>query len=98
MFTVSENAKEELKRISGEVLEKPESKLRLVANPEGQLGLAADEEREGDQIVEHEGNSILLIGQELSTALDGLGIDYQDADEGPRLVLTRNDPQEPETQ
>ena len=94
MINVTENAKEELKRISTEAVDQPESKLRLVASQEGQLGLIVDSEREGDQLVEHQGSTVLVVGQELSAALEGIGIDCQDTDGGPRLVLVRGNPEE----
>lgn len=94
MINVTESAKEELKRMSLQVTDQPESTLRLVANGEGQLGLVADSEREGDQLIEHQGATVLLVDKELSAALEGVGIDCQDAGDGPRLVLTSSNPEE----
>lgn len=95
MILVTESAKEELKRMSAELLDQEGSTLRLVANQEGQLGLVADNERDGDQLVEHQGGTILVVGRELSLALEGLGLDCQDSGDGPHLILVRHDAQDP---
>ena len=49
----------------------------------------ADDEQEGDQVVEHEGSKILLVRAELTTQLEGVTIDCQDTPEGPQLVLSK---------
>ena len=94
MINVTESAKEELKRIASQVVDQPESTLRLVADGQGQIGLVADSEREGDQVIEHKGETLLVVDSQLSAALDGVGMDYQDAGDGPRLVLTSGNPEE----
>ena len=91
MISVTEVAKEELKKLSLQVLEQPETVLRLVPNEQGQLGLVIDREREDDQVVKHEEATILVVDKELSTALEGIGIDYQDTPDGPRLALIRTE-------
>jgi Fe-S cluster assembly iron-binding protein IscA len=62
--------------------------LRLVRMAEG-LGLAVDEEREGDQVVEHEERKVLVIEPAISQALDGATIDAVDTPEGQRLTIQR---------
>jgi len=94
MISVTESAKEELKRVSADIVDQPESLLRLVAGEGGQLGLVADSEKEGDQIIEHQGSTVLVVGKELSAALEGIGIDCQDSDDGPRLVLVKGNLEE----
>ncbi|MDP3879281.1 MAG: hypothetical protein Q8Q07_03105 [Dehalococcoidales bacterium] len=54
MIGVTERAKEELKKILDANTDNPEVSLRLMANDQGQLGLAIDREKQGDQTVEHE--------------------------------------------
>lgn len=60
--------------------------LRLTRAAEG-LGLALDQERDGDQVVEHDERKILVVEQDISQALDGATLDAVDTPEGPRLVL-----------
>jgi Fe-S cluster assembly iron-binding protein IscA len=62
--------------------------LRLVRMAEG-LGLAVDEEREGDQVVEHEDKKVLVIEPAISQALDGATIDAVQTPEGERLTIQR---------
>lgn len=60
--------------------------LRLTRMAEG-LGLALDEERAGDQVVEHQDRKVLVIEQDISQSLDGATLDAVDTPEGTRLVL-----------
>ncbi len=64
-----------------------EQSLRLARTPQGEFGLAIDEEREGDQVVKQEERSILVLDEEISTALDGAILDIADSPEGQRLTL-----------
>ncbi len=84
MIIVTESAKEALKRTlppGGQ----PEAVLRLIANKSRQLALVVDSERENDQLVKHQGDTVLVIDKEVSAAFDGVGIDYQEATGGLRL-------------
>ena len=53
-----------------------------------------DREKAGDQVVEHEGDVLLLIGTEASQPLDGATIDLAETPEGAQLVCTRPEPPE----
>lgn len=89
MLTVTEQAKEELRAVLSDSGEGPAVSLRLVARAPGQFGLVPDEEKEGDQVVEHEGLKVLLIDAELSALLGGVTIDCREGSEGPQLVFTK---------
>jgi len=88
MIGVTERARQELKRILTANTDKPEACLRLTANDQGQLGLAIDTERQGDQAVEHEDSKVLLVEKELADTLQGITIDVEDTPEGARLVIS----------
>jgi|FLYL01.1.fsa_nt_gi Fe-S cluster assembly iron-binding protein IscA len=60
--------------------------LRLTRSGDG-LGLALDEERDGDQVISHDDKKILVVDNEISQALDGATIDAVETPEGARLVL-----------
>ena len=91
MVMVTERAKEELGSILGTAgISDPEVGLRLTPTAPGQFSLTTDMEREADQVVEHEGSKVLLVGTELTEFLEGVTIDCQDSPEGPRLVMTRD--------
>lgn len=51
------------------------------------LGLAVDEEREGDQVVRFEERSVLVIDTDLAQELDGLAIDAVGTSEGEWLTV-----------
>lgn len=89
MLTVTENAKQLLKETLREHSDNPETSIRLSLGEEGQFGIALDVESEGDQVVEYEGDKVLLIASAMSTVLESRTLDVQDTEEGPRLVISQ---------
>jgi len=89
MITVTEEAKElflQAERPEGTVL-----RLDPVRNQdtgETQIGIAAGEPRGDDQVVEHDGMSLLHIAAPVSEALDGSTLDVVQTPEGPGIGLT----------
>lgn len=59
MLTVTEQAKEELKRLLDASVGWPGARLRPVERQPGHLGLAVDIQGEDDQAVEYEGSAIV---------------------------------------
>ena len=86
MMNVTEDAKQELRRVLLLSTDNPEICLRLTANSPQELGLVLDTEAEGDQVIEHEGSKVLLIGQEAIDIVDRLTIGVEDTAEGKKLV------------
>ncbi len=86
MLEVTESAAELLGEIQKE-RDEPEKTLRLVKQDSG-YELAFDEAQEGDQVVTHQEETVLLIDGELSTALDGVTVDRTDTPQGPRLTMS----------
>ncbi|MFC1926872.1 HesB/IscA family protein [Chloroflexota bacterium] len=90
MLTVTDGAKEELqKALLAADSPEPGMGLRLYMAAPNQLDLTLDAEREGDQVVEHEGSKVLLLAQDIGLLLDDVIIDWQDTPEGRGLVLYR---------
>jgi len=87
MVGATERAKQELKRILNTNTDKSEACLRLTADDQGQLGLAIDVERQGDQAIEHEDSKVLLVGKNLADTLQGITIDIEDTPEGAKLMV-----------
>ncbi len=87
MVAVTERARQELKRLLKANTDKPEACLRLKTNDEGQLRLAIDVEKHGDQVVEHEDSKVLLVEKELADTLEGITIDVEDTPQGAKLVI-----------
>jgi hypothetical protein len=54
---------------------------------ETQIGIAAGEEQEGDQVVEHSGEDLLYIAAPVSEALDGSTLDRVETPEGPGIGI-----------
>ena len=92
MLIVTEDAKQLLKETLRENSEDPETVIRLLIKEGGQFGIALDTESEGDQVVEHDGDKVLLVAPGLSTVLDGKTLDIQDTEEGSKLFLSKASP------
>lgn len=90
MISVTERAKQELKKILLDHVDDPQAGLRLAAGDSGQLGLGIDVEMPDDQVVEHEGSKVLLVETGLAVSLEGLILDVEDTAEGPKLVIGKH--------
>ncbi len=92
MITVTEGAKELFLKVEhpdGAVL-----RLDPVVNQntgETQLGISAGEPMSDDQVVEHNGESLLHIAAPVSEALDGSTLDAVNTPEGPGIGITTPD-------
>jgi Fe-S cluster assembly iron-binding protein IscA len=91
VLTVTNEAKQLLLEALLANTDDPEIGLRLALGPGGQLALVLDKEAEGDQVVEHKGSKVLLVGAELAFVVDGVTIDVRDTEDGPRLIVLRPD-------
>lgn len=89
MLTVTNGAKQLLLEALLANTDDPAVGLRLALGPGGQLALVLDKEAEGDQVVEHKGSKVLLVGAELAFVVDGVTIDVRDTEDGPRLIVLR---------
>lgn len=92
MITVTEEAKELFQNV-----EYPEGAvLRLDPvmdedSGQTQIGIAAGEPRDDDQVVDHEGEELLHIAAPVSEALDGSTLNVVDTPEGPGIGITTPD-------
>ena len=91
MMTVTENAKEELRRILETTSLGAGKHLRLATPPawegEGDFGIVIDEGRDGDSEVDFEGLTVLLIDPELQERLPNAVFDFKESPHGPRFTL-----------
>jgi Fe-S cluster assembly iron-binding protein IscA len=88
--TVTERATEELRSMLAEASTKEGQVLRLVAQPEGRgFALAPDQVEEGDETVEADGETVLVVASSLAEELGGARIDVEDTEEGARLTISR---------
>ncbi|MEK7281367.1 MAG: hypothetical protein AAB037_03330 [Chloroflexota bacterium] len=89
MITVTDSAKQELKAILAARSDGSADALRLGFSASGQFGLGLDQEKEGDQIVAHEGGNVLFVGSELTEALNGATIDCEETTDERRLTISK---------
>jgi len=90
MVTVTEDAKEELRTLlSLANVDDPEVGLRVVQEAPGRIELVLDKEQQGDQVVEHKGAKVLLVGEEMAVALQSVTFDCEDGPEGRCLVVLK---------
>lgn len=86
MLNVTEKAAAALSESLDANRENDSDVLRLT-QAAGGMGLALDQEHEGDQVIEHEDRKVLVVDPEVADALDGTTIDIVDTPEGQRLVV-----------
>jgi Fe-S cluster assembly iron-binding protein IscA len=77
MISVTERAKEEMKKVLVDKVNNPLVGLRLNVNSPGDFSLSTDIETPGDQVVKHEGMKVLLVGKEWAAGLDGYTLDFE---------------------
>jgi len=87
MVNVTENARQELKKILLDNVDMPQARLRLVNREEGELGLGIDIEMPGDELVEYDGMPVLVVEKELADNLNDVTIDVDETPEGAELVI-----------
>jgi len=87
MIYVTERAKQELKRLLTTSVDWPGACLRLMDRGQGKLGLGIDIEAQDDQVVEYEGDQLLIVEPRLASNLKGVTLDVDDTTEGAELVI-----------
>lgn len=90
MVTVTERARERLKELLEARTEDTSVGLRLELTPSGEFAVFPDQERVDDQVVEHQGAAVLLVGQEIAQKVEDTTIDCDDAGASPRLLIRHN--------
>ena len=89
MLTITESAKQLLKEILETHSDDPNKVIRLVLESPGQLGLALGTERKDDQVIEHEEAKVLVVSKELMPAVEGVTLDVEDTENGPKLTAIK---------
>jgi Fe-S cluster assembly iron-binding protein IscA len=88
MLTVTPEARMHLVEVlaASEEPEQNNSVLRMYMSKDG-LALALDLEKAEDTKHDHDGNTILVIDQQLSQALAGKTLDVENNEQGESLIL-----------
>ena len=89
MVTLTDRAKIALRTALSHTVDEAGVGLRLDVSEEGGFALYPDTPKVGDEVVEHEGNVLLLIGDDVAQPLAGATIDLAKTPEGERLVVTK---------
>ena len=95
MLTVTTTAKEKFKEALETQRTDSEIAIRVVlsSSKPNQLELVLDKEKEGDQVVRtEEGRKVLLIGADLTPALEDVVIDYKETPEGTGFTISKPAP------
>ncbi len=91
MITVTDKAKEELKRMVETRRMEPDKFLRLAIPPvwtgDGDFGIVIDSEKEDDHVVEHEGAKVLLVEGGLLGYLETAVFDFRESPEGVGFTM-----------
>lgn len=88
MVNVTERAKQEIRNaLTANGVDDPGIGLRITCLASGDYTLSPDSEKQGDQVVQYEGSTVILLDEEVSQALEGKTIDSDETAEGPRLVI-----------
>jgi Fe-S cluster assembly iron-binding protein IscA len=88
MITVTERAKEELKKVLAAAEAEQDEGLRLLPTPDGVFELALDTEMSGDLVIEYQGHKLLLVGLEYLRLLDGKTLDCSETQVGAVLFVS----------
>ena len=91
MLTVTEKAKQELKKMLLNRSEDTNKALRIEFKEPAQVTLVVDEEKEGDQVIQLGGMNILLIGEDVAQIFDGVVLDVREDQNGSKLVVRKSD-------
>lgn len=86
MLTVTDTATTYLKGLLDEAKLDEGVTLRLVAGEQG-LGLAPDTAKDNDTSFESDGNTVLVVNEDLAGKLGDITLDVQQTEQGPRLAL-----------
>ena len=89
MVNVTERARQQLKTLLTTSGGDPSVGLRLEQTRTGELAIFPDRERADDQVVEHQGTALLLVGQDLAPLVDDTTIDCEDTGPATRIVIMR---------
>ena len=89
MIQVTEEAKKILEIRLSQHTTKTDVGLRLVPKETGKIALAPDKARKGDQVIKQGDRVLLLVGKEVSDALDGMTLLIEDTESGTKRMAFR---------
>jgi Fe-S cluster assembly iron-binding protein IscA len=87
MVYITDRARTQLKVATDQIPDESEWRLRLGPTADGKLVMYPDRAQEADQIIEHDGVTVLLIGRHVARALAGRMIDFEERESGFHFTL-----------
>lgn len=87
MVHVTDKAKQELKKLLTAKVDWPGARLRLIDRGQGVLGLGIDLASPGDEVVEYNGEVILVFEPDITTSFQLVTLDVDETPDGPELVI-----------
>jgi Fe-S cluster assembly iron-binding protein IscA len=71
----------------------PDESILLYLEEDGTLGLAIAEIEEGDNVIERDGEVVVIVAEDLAQALEGMTLDVSVSDEGDEIefIITESD-------
>ena len=89
---VTDQASAHLKTLLENTEHEGDQVIRLAADEQGNMTLLLDVERTGDQIVEHQGEKVMVIEAPVSEGLNGAALDLKETPMGQSLTITKEPP------
>ncbi|QDU40471.1 hypothetical protein Mal4_48280 [Maioricimonas rarisocia] len=86
MLTISQPAYD---RLSELLADRPNDVAVRIVLREGRARIRPGRQREGDQAIEHEGRTVLLLDKRAARKLDHRTLGIRETEKGPRLKLRR---------
>ena len=95
MVIVTEKARRELKKLLEVKVDWPGARLRLIDRGQGVIGLGIDLESPGDEVIECNGEAIMVVGPEFTSNVQLVTLDVDDTSGGPELVISEEKVEQP---
>lgn len=93
MVIVTEKARYELKKLLRAKVDWPGARLRLIDRGRGVIGLGVDLESPGDEVIECDGEAVMVIGPELASGSKMITLDVDTAQNNSELVISEKNQQ-----
>jgi Fe-S cluster assembly iron-binding protein IscA len=95
MVIVTEKARHELKKLLRAKVDWPGARLRLIDRGQGVIGLGVDLVSPDDEVIECDGEAVMVIGPEFSSGLNMITLDVDTANNTSELVISEKKNQQP---
>jgi hypothetical protein len=89
MVKVTDKAKEELKNMLLLHAKDTQACIMLACGSLGQFGLMLGKPKDGDEVIQHKGRGILIIGSEFKSVLDGAILNVEYSNGKREFVMSR---------